>query len=194
LREPRLPLRIARIRIRELGAPRPARLGAVASPRRRGSREPGSRVDSAGAAGGDGPRRSRGRRRRGPLPRRQPPPADHGLPGPRGGGAPARSCPRPRVLTGSLVLAAGATLALMAAPPDGRSLLLLFAAGFLVFGPFPSFTVLGAELLGPRAVGAGVGFMNGVGYGTAALGDVVMGAVIDATGGTGAVFEGAAAA
>jgi MFS transporter, OPA family, glycerol-3-phosphate transporter len=100
----------------------------------------------------------------------------------------------PRLITGSLVLAAGATLALMAAPPDGRSLLLLFAAGFLVFGPFPSFTVLGAELLGPRAVGAGVGFMNGVGYGTAALGDVVMGAVIDATGRTSAVFAVAAAA
>ena len=30
--------------------------------------------------------------------------------------------------------------------------------------------------------------MNGVGYGTAALGDVVMGAVIDATGRTSAVF------
>jgi OPA family glycerol-3-phosphate transporter-like MFS transporter/OPA family sugar phosphate sensor protein UhpC-like MFS transporter len=100
----------------------------------------------------------------------------------------------PRLITGSLVLAAGATLALMAAPPDGRSLLLLFAAGFLVFGPFPSFTVLGAELLGPRAVGAGVGFMNGVGYGTAALGDVVIGAVIDATGRTSAVFAVAAAA
>ena len=41
-----------------------------------------------------------------------------------------------------------------------------------MFAPFPSFTVLGAELLGPRTVGAGVGFMNAVGYGTAALGDV----------------------
>ena len=79
-------------------------------------------------------------------------------------------------------------------PPDARSLGLLFAAGFLVFGPFPSFTVLGAELLGPRAVGVGVGFMNAVGYGTAALGDVVMGVVIDATGWTGAVFAVAAVA
>jgi hypothetical protein len=68
----------------------------------------------------------------------------------------------------------------MAVPADARSLVLLFTAGFLVFGPFPSFTVLGAELLGPRSVGAGVGFMNGVGYGMAALGDVVTGAVIDA--------------
>lgn len=94
----------------------------------------------------------------------------------------------PRLIVLSLVLAAGATLGLLAAPPDGRSLVLLFAAGFLVFGPFPSFTILGAEFLGPRSVGAGVGFMNAVGYGTAALGDVVMGAVIDASGRTGAVF------
>jgi sugar phosphate permease len=36
--------------------------------------------------------------------------------------------------------------------------------------------------------------MNGVGYGTAALGDVVMGAVIDGTGWTGAVFAVAATA
>ena len=82
----------------------------------------------------------------------------------------------------------------MAVPPDARSLVLLFTAGFLVFGPFPSFTVLGAELLGPRSVGAGVGFMNGVGYGMAALGDVVTGAVIDATGRTNAVFAVAAGA
>ena len=66
----------------------------------------------------------------------------------------------PRLIVLCLVLAAGATLGLVAAPPDARSLVLLFAAGFLVFGPFPSFTVLGAELLGPRTVGAGVGFMN----------------------------------
>ena len=100
----------------------------------------------------------------------------------------------PRLIVLSLVLAAGATLGLLAVPPDARSLMLLFAAGFLIFGPFPSFTVLGAELLGPRSVGAGVGFMNGVGYGMAALGDVVMGAVIDATGRTSAVFAVAAGA
>jgi OPA family glycerol-3-phosphate transporter-like MFS transporter len=100
----------------------------------------------------------------------------------------------PRLIVLSLALATGATLGLAAVPPDGRGLALLFAAGFLVFAPFPSFTVLGAELLGPRAVGAGVGFMNAVGYGTAALGDVVVGAVIDATGSTRAVFPVAATA
>jgi OPA family glycerol-3-phosphate transporter-like MFS transporter len=100
----------------------------------------------------------------------------------------------PRMIVVALALAAGAALALLAVPPDGVGRLLLFAVGFLVFAPFPSFTVLGAELLGPRSVGAGVGFMNGMGYGTAALGDVITGAVIDATGGTGAVFAVAAVA
>lgn len=84
---------------------------------------------------------------------------------------------------GSIVI-----LGLLVAPPDWRGLVLLFLAGFLVFGPFSSFTALAAELLGTSAVGAGVGFMNAVGYGTAALGDVVTGALIDATGRTDAVF------
>jgi MFS transporter, OPA family, glycerol-3-phosphate transporter len=100
----------------------------------------------------------------------------------------------PRLIVGSLLLAAVATLGLLAVPPDGRSVGLLFVAGFLVFGPFPSFTVLGAELLGPGAVGAGVGFMNAAGYGVAAVGDVVMGAVIDATGRTATIFAVAAGA
>jgi OPA family glycerol-3-phosphate transporter-like MFS transporter len=100
----------------------------------------------------------------------------------------------PRLIVLSLVCAAGATLGLLAVPPDGRSLVLLFAAGLLVFGPFPSFTVLGAELLGSRSVGVGVGFMNAVGYGTAALGDIIMGIVIDTTNWTGAVFVVAAIA
>ena len=100
----------------------------------------------------------------------------------------------PRMIMISLLLASGVSLGLLMTPPDARSLVLLFAAGLLIFSPFPSFTVLGAELLGPHAVGAGVGFMNGFGYGIAALGDVVMGTVIDATGRTGAVFAVAAGA
>jgi MFS transporter, OPA family, glycerol-3-phosphate transporter len=93
-----------------------------------------------------------------------------------------------RLIVIANVLASVAILGLLLAPPDARGLVLLFLAGFLVFGPFSSFTALAAELLGTRAVGAGVGFMNAVGYGAAALGDVVTGAVIDATGRTGAVF------
>jgi OPA family glycerol-3-phosphate transporter-like MFS transporter len=100
----------------------------------------------------------------------------------------------PRLIVVAYGLASVVTLGLLFAPPDWRGLALLFLVGVLVFGPFSSFTALSAELLGSRAVGAGVGFMNGVGYGAAALGDVVTGAVIDATGWTGAVFAVAAAA
>jgi OPA family glycerol-3-phosphate transporter-like MFS transporter len=100
----------------------------------------------------------------------------------------------PLLIVVAYLLATGATLGLLLAPADARGVALLFVAGALVFGPLASFTVLSTELLGPRAVGAGVGFMNAVGYGTAALGDVVTGAVIDATGRTGAVFAVAASA
>ncbi len=98
-----------------------------------------------------------------------------------------------RLIVAAFALAALACLALLVTPPDARGLALLFAAGLLVFGPFTSFTAVAAELLGPRAIGAGIGFMNGVGYAAAALGDVVTGAVIDATGSTAAVFGVAAA-
>ena len=56
----------------------------------------------------------------------------------------------PRMIVISLLLAAGVSLGLLMTPPDARSLVLLFAAGLLIFSPFPSFTVLGAELLGPQ--------------------------------------------
>jgi MFS transporter, OPA family, glycerol-3-phosphate transporter len=100
----------------------------------------------------------------------------------------------PRLIVIANALGSIVILGLLVTPPDARGLVLLFLAGFLVFGPFSSFTALAAELLGTRAVGAGVGFMNAVGYGAAALGDVVTGAVIDATGRTGAVFVVSAAA
>jgi OPA family glycerol-3-phosphate transporter-like MFS transporter len=100
----------------------------------------------------------------------------------------------PRLIVASLLLAGAASLALLVVPVDPRGLALLFVAGLLVFGPFSSFTALSTELLGPRAVGAGVGFLNAVGYLAAAVGDVVTGAVIDATGRTDAVFAVAAAA
>jgi OPA family glycerol-3-phosphate transporter-like MFS transporter len=100
----------------------------------------------------------------------------------------------PRLIVLAYALAALVTLGLLWAPADWRGTLLFFVAGLLVFGPFSSFTAFAAELVGPRAIGAGVGFMNGVGYGAAALGDVVTGAAIDATGRTDAVFVVAAAA
>lgn len=95
-----------------------------------------------------------------------------------------------RLITPLLVLAAVTTLAILFVPTEHRVLgmALLFLDGFLVFGPVSSFTALGAELLGSRSLGAGIGLMNAVGYGTAALGDPFIGTVIDATGRTESMF------
>ncbi len=95
-----------------------------------------------------------------------------------------------RLIVLSLALATVTTVGLFFAPPHHRALGtgLLFLAGFFVFGPVASFSALCAELLGRRSMGTGTGFMNAVGYGTAALGDLVIGLVLDATGSTAPLF------
>lgn len=97
---------------------------------------------------------------------------------------------RPRLIALALVLAGGATLAMFFAPREqpALGLLLLFLAGFFIFGSISTFSVLAVEVVGREAVGAGTGFMNAVGYGTAALGDLVIGVTLDATGRTESVF------
>ena len=65
---------------------------------------------------------------------------------------------------------------------------LLFLGGFLVYGPQSSFWALCPDLLGRRRAGTGVGIMDACAYGFAALGEVIIGVVIDATGETGSVF------
>ena len=101
----------------------------------------------------------------------------------------------PRMIVLSLLLAAGVTLGLLVTPPDARSLVAAVRRRTLSSSArFRRSRCWARSSLGPQAVGAGVGFMNGFGYGTAALGDVVMGTVIDATGRTGAVFAVAAGA
>jgi OPA family glycerol-3-phosphate transporter-like MFS transporter len=95
-----------------------------------------------------------------------------------------------RVIPPCLALATVAILGMYGAPRDAGWLgvLLLFVGGFLVFGPLTSFNALGAELEGGHAMGTAIGFMNAVGYGAAALGDVVIGIVLDATGRTESLF------
>jgi len=96
----------------------------------------------------------------------------------------------PRLIVGSLVLATATTLGLFFVSGEHRVLAtaLLFLAGFFVFGPAASFTALCADLLGRRSMGTGTGFMNAVGYAAAALGDPVIGFVLDVTGSTGSLF------
>lgn len=95
-----------------------------------------------------------------------------------------------RLIVGFLGLAALTTIALFFVPVERRGLAvgLLFLAGFFVFGPVSSFTALAAELAGRRAMGTGAGFMNAVGYAAAALGDLLIGLVLDATGATAPLF------
>ena len=96
----------------------------------------------------------------------------------------------PRLIVLSLILASLTVLGVFFVPKDARALgvTLLFLAGFFVFGSFSSFTALCPELLGHRLTATGVGFMNAVGYATAALGDLVIGAVLDASGRTESIF------
>lgn len=95
-----------------------------------------------------------------------------------------------RLIAWALALAAATTVALFFVDVAQRvpAMTLLFLAGFFVFGPAASFTALSAELLGRRAMGTGTGFMNAVGYATAAFGDLFIGLVLDAAGSTAVLF------
>lgn len=70
----------------------------------------------------------------------------------------------------------------------GAGLVLLFLAGFLVYGPQSSFWALGPDLLGKSRAGTGVGVMDAFAYGFAAVGEVIIGRIIRETGTTAAVF------
>jgi OPA family glycerol-3-phosphate transporter-like MFS transporter len=95
-----------------------------------------------------------------------------------------------RLIAAFLVVAASATGSMFFVPAGSPWLgpALLFVGGFFLFGPFTSFTALCPEILGPELVGTGIGVMNAVGYGAAALGDPLIGLVLDVTGVTGSIF------
>lgn len=66
--------------------------------------------------------------------------------------------------------------------------LLMFMAGFFAYGPQANFWPLSPELLGAEFTGTGVGIMNMSAYLFAALGEPVMGKIIDVTGNAAMVF------
>lgn len=65
---------------------------------------------------------------------------------------------------------------------------LMFLAGFFVYGPQANFWPLAPEILGDRLTGTGVGIMNMSAYLFAALGEPIMGRIIDITGNTAMIF------
>ncbi|RPD39547.1 MFS transporter [Chitinophaga barathri] len=65
---------------------------------------------------------------------------------------------------------------------------LVFLAGFFSYGPQASFWPLSPELLGHRYVGTGVGLMNMTAYVFAAIGEPLMGKIIDVTGSKAVIF------
>jgi OPA family glycerol-3-phosphate transporter-like MFS transporter len=69
--------------------------------------------------------------------------------------------------------------------PGGIS---MFLAGFFVYGPQANFWPLSPDLLGEKYVGTGIGIMNMCAYVFAALGEPILGSVIDKTKQTGSVF------
>jgi len=95
-----------------------------------------------------------------------------------------------RLIVWFLVLASLVTLVLFVLPRSGErwGIALLFLARFFLFGPFASFTALSTELLDRSVMGTAIGFMNAAGYAVAAIGDVIVGVVMDATGRTGSIF------
>ncbi|WP_423737842.1 MFS transporter [Chitinophaga caseinilytica] len=65
---------------------------------------------------------------------------------------------------------------------------LIFCAGFFAYGPQANFWPLAQELLGQRYVGTGTGVMNMTAYLFAAIGEPLMGKLIDMTGNKAVIF------
>lgn len=64
----------------------------------------------------------------------------------------------------------------------------VFMAGFFAYGPQANFWPLSPELLGHAYVGTGIGIMNMCAYLFAALGEPLLGKLIDRTGSQGVIF------
>jgi OPA family glycerol-3-phosphate transporter-like MFS transporter len=64
----------------------------------------------------------------------------------------------------------------------------VFAAGFFSYGPQSNFWALAPELLGHRLVGTGTGIMNMCAYACAAIGEPLMGRLIDISGNRSIIF------
>lgn len=95
---------------------------------------------------------------------------------------------RPIALSMTLAGIVAASMWFMPDASPGLSLVLMFLAGFFVYGPASSFWAMCPDLLGRSFAGTGVGVMNSFAYLMAGMAEPIIGAMIDVTGDTAAVF------
>lgn len=97
---------------------------------------------------------------------------------------------RSRPIACLMFLAALVTLTMYLVPREHYAigLILLFFAGFLVYGPQSSYWALCPDLLGRRYAGTGVGLMNAFAYGFAAVGEPLIGYIVQRTGDSASIF------
>lgn len=90
----------------------------------------------------------------------------------------------------SMTLAGIAVLLVYLVPKENvlGGLILMFLAGFLVYGPQSCFWPLSPDLLGVKRSGTGVGVMNSFAYGFAGAGEPFIGYMADITGEENIVF------
>lgn len=93
------------------------------------------------------------------------------------------------IFTGMFV-AGAIMMCIYLTPPENWALggLLMFLGGFFVYGPQANFWPLSPDLLGEKHVGTGVGIMNTFAYLFAALGEPLLGKIIDVTNSSNSVF------
>lgn len=97
---------------------------------------------------------------------------------------------RSRPIAGFMGLATVVLLLIYVVPPENKvaGLVLLFFAGFLVYGPQSCYWALCPDLLGRRRAATAIGVMNFSAYLFAAAGEPLIGWVIDVTGTTTSIF------
>lgn len=97
---------------------------------------------------------------------------------------------RSRPIAISMFLAGLVVLMAYLVPKDNTlgGLILMFLAGFLVYGPQSCYWPLSPDLLGVKRSGTGVGVMNTFAYGFAGAGEPFIGYMADATGQDNIVF------
>jgi len=97
---------------------------------------------------------------------------------------------RPASIRMGMLVSAGLALLIYLVPVHNLVIsgVLMFAAGFFVYGPQANFWPMSPDLLGEKYVATGIGVMNMCAYLFAALGEPLLGFIIDKTGDTSSVF------